>query len=169
MTEGPGGVVAEADVKEDDWRKQLLMYLVFAAMMILLNYLIQKINQLFLVILICENFNQIGLINTFYCSTDPYNMPELVGSILAVGIAYLVKFVLDKFVVFKKTQLEIKDTTQEFLKYFGFAIITTLLNIGIQFLMTNFLGTPLELSMIVALSIGYTVKFYFDRKYVFTK
>jgi len=54
-------------------------------------------------------------------------------------------------------------------QYFGFAIITTIENIGIQFLMTNFIGTPLELSMLVALSIGYFTKFLLDRKYVFNK
>ena len=53
------------------------------------------------------------------------------------------------------------------LKYFGFAIITTLENIGIQFLLTNFVGTPLEISMVVALTIGYLTKFLLDRKYVF--
>jgi putative flippase GtrA len=161
--------MSEEATNEQNWKKQLTIYLMFAALMILLNYLIQKSNQLNINPYVCQNFNEIDLIERFYCSIDPYDMPELVGSIAAVGITYIVKFILDKFIVFKKTSLELKETSQEFLKYFGFAIITTMENIGIQFLMTNFLGTSLEISMIVALSVGYATKFIFDRKFVFTE
>ncbi len=154
---------------DSELKKQIILYFIFAVCMILLNYLIQKLNQVFFFFYICDNFGGIEFIRTFYCSTSPYNMPELVGSIVAVGITYIIKFFLDKFFVFKKTSLELKETSKEFLKYFGFAIITTIENIGIQFLMTNFFGTPLEISMVVALSIGYTTKFLFDRKYVFKK
>jgi len=94
-------------------------------------------------------------------------MPELIGSIVAVGITYIVKFILDKFLVFKRTAIQLKETSEEFFKYFFFAIITTIENIGIQFLMTNFLHTPLEISMVVALTFGYITKFLLDRKYVF--
>jgi len=154
---------------EDDWKKQLLLYLIFAALMIALNYLIQKLNQIYFSIYICENFGDIPLIYTFYCSVSPYNMPELVGSMVAVGVTYIVKFILDKFLVFKRTSMEIKEASEEFFKYFVFAIITTIENIGIQFLLTNFVGTPLEISMIVALTLGYLTKFVLDRKYVFNK
>ena len=157
------------NIETDPWKKQLTLYLIFAVCMIALNYLIQKLNQIYFSVYICQNFGGIELIQTFYCSTDPYNMPELVGSIVAVGVTYIVKFILDKFIVFKKTQVDIKETSEEFFKYFLFAIITTVINIGIQFLLTNFVGTPLEISMVVALTIGYCIKFLFDRKYVFNK
>jgi putative flippase GtrA len=94
-------------------------------------------------------------------------MPELIGSIAAVGITYIIKFFLDKFIVFKKNSIQLKDTSKEFLKYFGFAIITTLENIGIQFLLTNYFTAPLEISFVIALSIGYLTKFFLDRKFVF--
>ncbi|MBN1801949.1 MAG: GtrA family protein [Candidatus Lokiarchaeota archaeon] len=156
-------------LREREVHKQLVIYLIFALLMIVLNYLIQKTNQIFLYPYICNNFGHLEFIHTLYCSIDPINMAELLGSIVAVGICYIIKFFLDKYVVFKKSGSNIKDTSQEFFKYFAFAILTTLLNIGIQFLMTNFVNSPLELSMIVALVIGYTVKFFLDRKYVFTK
>jgi len=155
--------------EKDELKRQLILYFVFAACMILLNYLIQKLNQIYFSIYICENFGDIGLVQTFYCATSPYNMPELMGSIVAVGITYIVKFFLDKYIVFEKKGGKLKDTSQEFLKYFGLAILTTIENIGIQFIMTNFLGTSLEISLIVALSIGYATKFLLDRKYVFNK
>ncbi|MFX1453481.1 MAG: GtrA family protein [Promethearchaeota archaeon] len=148
-------------------KKQMILYFSFAIAMICLNYLIQKSNQLYFAPSICQNFGEWELLQIYYCSTNPYNMPELIGSIVAVGVTYIVKFILDKFVVFKRTAIQFKETSEEFLKYFLFAIITTIENIGIQFLMTNFLHTPLEISMVVALTIGYITKFLLDRKYVF--
>ena len=96
-------------------------------------------------------------------------MPELIGSIVAVGVTYIIKFFLDKFIVFKGGGTELRETSIEFMKYFGFAILTTIENIGIQFLLTNFLNAPLEVSFVIALSIGYLTKFFLDKRYVFLK
>ncbi len=154
-------------VEENDMKRQMTLYFVFAAVMIGLNYLIQKLNQLVLAPIICQNYGTIEFFHIFYCSTEPFNMPELIGSVFAVGITYIIKFFLDKYIVFKKTGTGIKETSVEFMKYFGFAILTTIENIGIQFLLTNFLSTPLEISFIIALSIGYLTKFFLDRRYIF--
>jgi putative flippase GtrA len=156
-------------MENDNIKKQMVLYFVFAVCMILLNYGIQKLNQLILFPFICINFGTIELIHNLYCSLTPFNMPELIGSILAVGITYIIKFFLDKYLVFKKKGSKLKETSKEFVKYFLFAIITTLENIGIQFLLSNFLKFPLELSFIIALSIGYLTKFFLDRKYVFNR
>lgn len=145
----------------------MALYFTFAAIMISLNYLIQKLNQLVIAPLICQNFGGNDFFQVFYCSTNPFNMPELIGSIVAVGITYIIKFFLDKYIVFKKTGTKLKETSLEFIKYFGFAILTTIENIGIQFLLTNYLNAPLELSFIIALSIGYLTKFFIDKKFVF--
>ena len=142
--------------------------LFFAGCMITLNYIIQKTNQIIIAPFICGSFGTIEFLQLFYCSTSP-NMPELIGSIAAVGITYIIKFFLDKYIVFKKSSLKMKETSQEFFKYFGFAILTTILNIGIQFILTNLFNTPLEISFVIALSIGYITKFFLDKKYVFTK
>ena len=156
-----------SDIKKHDVKKQMILYFGFAIAMILLNYLVQKTNQIFVAPFVCEIYGNNNIIHNFYCSINPYNMPELIGSIVAVAITYLVKFILDKFIVFQKRGFQLKEASQEFFKYFGFAILTTIENIGIQFLLTNFLGSSLELSMIVALAIGYSTKFLLDRKYVF--
>ncbi|MHA2474582.1 MAG: GtrA family protein, partial [Promethearchaeota archaeon] len=66
-----------------------------------------------------------------------------------------------------KSETKLKETSFEFLKYLGFAILTTIENIGIQFILTNFLNTPLEISFIIALSIGYLTKFFLDKNFVF--
>ncbi|MFW9894207.1 MAG: GtrA family protein [Candidatus Thorarchaeota archaeon] len=153
-------------MEEHNIKRQMILYFIFAALMVGLNYLIQKLNQLVIAPFICLNFSGNDFIQTFYCSASP-NMPELIGSIVAVGITYIIKFFLDKFIVFKKTGTVLKETSLEFVKYFGFAILTTIENIGIQFLLTNYLNTPLEISVIIALSIGYLTKFFIDRKFVF--
>lgn len=158
------------DIKKDDEiKKQIILYFIFAIAMILLNYLIQKLNQIIIAPNICQNIGANVFIQTFYCPTNPYNMPELIGSIVAVGITYVLKFILDKFIVFKRKNIELKETSKEFFKYFGFAVITTIINIGIQFILTNFFKTPLEVSVVIALTIGYFTKFLLDRKYVFSK
>lgn len=154
-------------MNNNNLKRQMVLYFLFAICMIILNYFIQKINQVILAPSICENLGDIAFIQLLYCSTNPFNMPELIGSIIAVVITYIIKFFLDKFIVFKNMQFAFKDTSREFLKYFGFALLTTLENIGIQFLLTNFLKAPLEFSFIISLSIGYLTKFFLDRKYVF--
>ena len=155
--------------EQNNIKKQMLLYFIFAIFMIVLNYIIQKINELVIAPYVCGILGSIEIIQILYCSTSYVDMPELIGSIAAVGITYIIKFFLDKYIVFKKSSLKMKETSQEFLKYFGFAILTTIENIGIQFLFTNFFKTPIELSIIIALSIGYITKFFLDRKYVFTK
>jgi len=153
---------------QNNVKKQMALYFIFAACMITLNYIIQKTNQIVIAPFICGSFGSIEFIQMFYCSTIP-NMSEFIGSIAAVGITYIIKFFLDKYIVFKKSSLKIKETSQEFFKYFGFAILTTILNVGIQFILTNLFNAPLEVSFVVALSIGYITKFFLDKKYVFIK
>ena len=150
-------------------KKQITLYFIFAVCMIILNYIIQKINEIVFYPLICNSLGSNELIQLFYCSTDTIDMPEFIGSILAVGITYIVKFFLDKYIVFNKKGSKFKDTSKEFFKYFIFAILTTIENIGLQFILSNFLGLPLELSSIIALSIGYLTKFFLDKKYVFNQ
>ncbi len=147
----------------------MALYFLFAVFMIILNYFIQKLNQIFIAPFICSVFGSNEFVNFVYCSVIPYDMPQFIGSIAAVGITYIIKFFMDKYLVFKKNKMNVKETSKEFLKYFAFAILTTIENVGIQFLLRNFLNFSLELSSIIALSIGYLTKFFLDRKYVFSK
>ena len=99
--------------------RQFLLYLLFAAAMILLNILIQDVHSRWIVPFIADRWGDVGIISRFYLSIEPYDMPELIGSVLAVGITYLIKFVLDKFIVFQETFTGAKDTRRQFLIYFG--------------------------------------------------
>ena len=151
--------------KSNDIKRQMLLYFTFAALMIILNYGIQKLNQ-FIAPTLCSNFAGIEWFQVLYCTQKP-NMTHFIGSVFAVGITYLIKFFLDKFLVFKAMSRKLKQTSKEFIKYFMFAILTTLENLGIQFVLENFFSFPLDLSVFIALPIGYLTKFFLDRTYVF--
>jgi len=161
--------VNDQEIRKNDIKRQMVLYFIFAFLMYLLNLTLQLINEAFIYPFICTNFGHIDFIHLMYCSTDPIKMYELVGMVVAVGITYIIKFFLDKYIVFKKSGSELKDTSKEFGKYFIFAILTTLLNLGIQFILTNVFHAPLVVSVSVALGVGYLAKFFLDRKYVFNK
>ena len=155
--------------KLEDKYRQPILYFSFAAMMIFLNYLIQLLNRDILSYFIADHWGHISLVAKYYLAKEPINMTELDGSIVAVGVTYIVKFVLDKFIVFEKKNIELKQTSKEFSLYFTFAIITTIENIGIQAIMTNIFHTVMGVSLLIALIAGYSTKFLLDRKYVFAK
>ena len=147
--------------------KEIILYFVFAVIMYLLNLLIQWINIIFVSVWIEENFGHIVFIQRFYLSDEPFKMTELVGSSIAVLITYILKFVLDKYIVFNKREKNLKQTSKEFSLYFIFAILTTLENIGIQFIMSNFIGTDYWISLLIALTTGYITKYFLDKYFVF--
>lgn len=155
------------DENNSDIKRQAFLYFLFAAVMIGLNILIQNIHSWWLVPLLEENLSDLNLIKDFYLSTDPYNMPELIGSAIAVVTTYIIKFLLDKFIVFKKEHVSFEKTGKEFLCYFGFAILTTLENIGIQFILGIIFGSSMTYRIIIALICGYITKFFLDRKFCF--
>ena len=147
-------------------QKQLILYLVFAVLMIILNMIIQQLNEL-IAPTICTNLGHLDLIQMFYCSETP-DMSELVGQVLAVGITVIVKFLLDKVFVFK-TKGKIKGTSEEFAKYLLLSVLATIYNLGVQFILSNFLGVPMLVSALISLSTGYLLRFPLDYKYTFSK
>ncbi len=151
--------------EKNNAKKQMLLYFTFAVFMMILNYGIQKINQIISPIL-CSSFTGIEWLQLLYCTKEP-NMSEFIGSAIAVSLTYIIKFFLDKFFVFRAMSKKLKQTSREFTKYLFFAVLTTLENLGIQFILTNLFHTPIELSVFIALPIGYLTKFFLDRTYVF--
>lgn len=147
--------------------RQMALYLFFAVLMILLNILLQNAHKVWIVPFIDQNFGHIALIQKLYLSTHPYNMPELIGSGLTLIVTYITKFSLDKFIVFKKKHVSFQQTRKEMVIYFGFAILTTIENMGIQFLLGIVTPWPMNLRIIIALACGYLTKFFLDRKYSF--
>ncbi len=143
--------------------RQAILYFIFAAGVIALNLLIQKIHLEYMAPWICTSVSW-DFVQIYYCSVKG---SELVGSILGVGVSYIVKFILDKFIVFQKKRTDLKHTTIEFVKYFLFAILTTAINIGGQMLLAWVFSIDILIAGLISLAIGYIVKFLLDRKYVF--
>jgi putative flippase GtrA len=153
--------------KNSTMGQQAMKYFFFAILMIILNILIQNVHEIWIIPFVQDNFGHINLVANYYLSTTPYNMPELIGSGLAVGITYIIKFFLDKFIVFEKKSTDFKKTSREFTIYLVLAILTTLENLGIQFLLGILTPLALNIRIIIALSCGYITKFFLDRKYCF--
>ena len=93
--------------------------------------------------------------------------------IIALGFGtvtgFIFKFLADKYIIFN-TITTMAETTSEIIKYFSFAVFTTIIFWGIE---TSFLILFEEeyylLGGLIGLIIGYSLKFIFDKKYVFTK
>jgi putative flippase GtrA len=147
--------------------RQMVLYLIFAALMVILNIFLQNAHMIWIVPFVDRSFGNITLVQTYYLSTEPYNMPELIGSGLTLIITYITKFTLDKFIVFKKKHVSFQQTRREMLLYLGFAILTTIENVGIQFILGIITPWPMNLRIIIALTFGYLTKFFLDRKYSF--
>ena len=83
-------------------------------------------------------------------------------------IGFVFKFLIDKLLIFK-TKTKMAETTQELVKYLGFAIITTVIFCGTEITFLKVFGANYYLlGGLLGLIIGYTLKFILDRQYVLT-
>ncbi|MFX1274644.1 MAG: GtrA family protein [Promethearchaeota archaeon] len=153
--------------KDKKVQKQFLLYISFAICMIILNLIIQSLNDIIAPI-ICENYGYVQFIYIFYCSDTPIDMSNFIGTLLALGVTVIVKFLLDKLLVFK-TMKKVKETSREFTIYLFFSILASLWNIGCQFILYQIIGIPWIISAIIGLGTGYLFRFFLDRKYTFKK
>jgi len=147
---------------------QIILYFLFAGLMVGLNIGLQNLHLSIIYPWLQPKLSPYIFFQRVYLSQKPYNMPEIIGSISAVGITYIVKFFLDKFLVFRKKSMQFNQTSREFGLYFLFAIFTTLENLGIQFLLGILTPLGLNLRIFIALSCGYATKFILDKKYSFS-
>ncbi|NQU34173.1 MAG: GtrA family protein [Bacteroidetes bacterium] len=84
-------------------------------------------------------------------------------------VGFIFKFIMDKYIVFKDKDMDIKQATKQLFVYTIFAIGTTLIfwfiEIGFKLIFT-FHGRDL-VGGLIGLCVGYTVKYQLDKKYVF--
>ncbi len=148
---------------------QFILYAIFAVIMVFLNMGIQNLHQLWWIPLFTEQWGHISFFQQTYLNITGINIPELVGSIIAVGVTYITKFFLDKFFVFRSTGTSKTQTRNQFFIYLSMAILTTLENLGIQLLLGVITPWNLNIRIIIALTCGYTTKFFLDRRFSFQK
>jgi len=159
----------EESIKTNDKTREMVLYFGFAILMIILASIIKEVNLIYVYPYVSANaqLSSIGLIQTFYLTREPLDWTILVGEFAAVLITFVIKFILDKFIVFRKTDVNLKDTTIEITKYFGNAIITTIENISVSYFILVYIVENPFISTSIALSIGYILKYYLDKRFVF--
>lgn len=113
------------------------------------------------------------LINLFfqYLSFFFYNGVASLYVAMFVGtLAGLVaKYILDKNWIFYHTPKDKKDDVQKFIFYSFMGIFTTIIFWGTEMLFYYLAPNPNAkyFGAIIGLSVGYIIKYYLDKKYVF--
>ena len=134
-----------------------LLYMAFAALAIAINLVVQRMVEWILLSSSWASYELLGLSVWF---------------VLALGFGtaagFLFKFVVDKFLVFKTKIVTLRETKGEFVKYLLFAIVTTIIFWGTEISFFLLLGKECYLiGGLVGLIIGYSLKFFLDKEYVF--
>lgn len=141
--------------------REYFLYICFALSAAFLNYVVQlSVDGIFNII------NIPFFMDFFYGNI---NLAFFIKIFSATIAAFIFKYFADKVIIFKvrSSNSVNKDTTMVFL-YTLFAVFTTLIFWGTQFVFRLFIGYE-YLGMLMGLAVGYTVKFFLDRRYVFLK
>lgn len=82
----------------------------------------------------------------------------------------IVKYILDKKFIFFHVAKNMKDDTKKFTLYSLLGILTTFIFWGMEIAFDTFSQNPCAkyFGAVIGLSIGYTIKYFLDKKYVFT-
>ncbi len=93
----------------------------------------------------------------------------LIQLILGTISGFIFKFIVDKFAIFKNSYAGLKHTSKQIIIYTLFAVITTIIFWGFEvFFKLIFTYDNRELiGGFIGLIIGYTIKYFLDKKYVF--
>lgn len=95
---------------------------------------------------------------------------RLTIAIICGTLAGLVtKFILDKYLVFEDWEQELSTELKKFTIYSGLGIITTLIFWFVEWSFYIFWNHPAAkyVGGALGLSVGYTLKYYLDKRYVF--
>ena len=79
------------------------------------------------------------------------------------------KYILDKKYIFYHTPKNKSDDTKKFLLYSFMGVLTTIIFWGTEIAFDYFSSNPnaKSLGALIGLSIGYVIKYFLDKKYVF--
>lgn len=126
---------------------QVLKYTIFAVISILINLLFQYVSFF------------------FYTGFASFYVAMFVGTLAGL----IAKYLLDKKWIFYHTPKDKKDNARKFILYSFMGVITTIIFWGTEIAFEYLVRTPNAkyLGAVIGLSVGYVVKYYLDKKYVF--
>ncbi len=81
----------------------------------------------------------------------------------------VVKYILDKKFIFYHAPIDKRDDAKKFLLYSLMGVFTTIIFWGTEIAFDSLSGNPNAkyLGAVIGLSIGYLIKYFLDKKYVF--
>lgn len=139
--------------------RQYLLYILFAVCSTILNFSVQKVSEK---ILYSVNNNFFSFL--LYKNIDIATLLKLA---IATIVAFVFKYLVDRFLVFKKEKYTTKQKEIAGIGlYTLFSVFTTLLFWGVQ--LSFKICFQLEyLGLVLGLAAGYTIKFFLDKNFVF--
>lgn len=145
---------------------QYTLYMIFASISIAINLISQFLAQQTVIFLV-PTFANDKIIPHF-------ENWFIIALCFGTGMGFIFKFIVDKFVVFQETiqdnrKEELQKASKQLSLYMGFAVLTTIIFWGFEFLFKFLLtGYWYLVGGLIGLIIGYSVKFVLDRTFVFT-
>lgn len=116
-----------------------------------------------------------GVLSLFQVFTVTVYKNLTIAIFIKTGIAtigaFLFKFAVDKWLLFKDHNPDIKNTMRQIVIYGMFAVFTTLIFWGFEFgfkLLFHFRFSEYA-GGVIGLVLGYTLKFIFDSRFVFNR
>jgi len=141
-------------------KKKYLLYMIFAAVCTAVNLGSQAILKMYLI-----------KIDELHKMIFIFKLHFIIQLLIGTFLGFVTKFILDKFLVFKDTNKDVSHTFKQIAIYAIFALLTTCIFWGIEIgfkLLFTFDNREL-IGGFIGLAIGYTVKFFLDKKFVFIK
>ncbi len=141
-------------------KKKYLLYMIFAVVATFVN-----IGSQFIIKSLLKN---IPILNNFFLNKE-ITYYFIIQLVIGTGLGFLTKFFLDKIFVFKEKTEGFSKTIKQLIIYGLLALITTAIFWSFEFtfkLVFDFKNSEF-VGGIIGLSIGYTVKFLLDKKFVF--
>jgi putative flippase GtrA len=141
-------------------KKKYVLYMCFAAICMGVNLGSQFLLSLFL-----------PYIKAFQVTIGKQEISFYLQLFTGTLLGFTAKFLMDKFIVFKEKHENIKHTIKQIIKYGILALFTTIIFWTFEFGFQIFFSFEYRelLGGFIGLTIGYTVKFFLDNKFVFIK
>jgi putative flippase GtrA len=144
-------------------RKQYILYILFAVICTFINIGSQLVTEYFI--------SSIEVLQRIiYSSSDgSLRIYDIIKILVGTGLGFMSKFILDKFFVFRERHENIGHTFRQMVIYGLMAVFTTLIfwSFQVAFKLLFSFTFAEQVGAVIGLGIGYTVKFFLDRRFVF--